>query len=102
MACHVKKVKASENTYPNHHPLHLRRITLLGRHIVDGCFWHACPKHSNLPVNNRPFWRRKLSANKKRDLLVIRTLRKTGWSVLRIWEHELSRKNETRLHRALL
>ena len=74
--------------------------------FVDGCFWHACPKHSNLPVNNRPFWRRKLSTNKKRDLLVIRTLRKTGWTVLRIWEHELTRKNQPRLlrriHRALL
>jgi len=72
--------------------------------FVDGCFWHACPKHSNLPVNNRPFWRRKLSSNKKRDLLVIRTLRKTGWTVLRIWEHELTRKNQPlllrRLHRA--
>jgi len=65
--------------------------------FVDGCFWHACPKHSNLPVNNRPFWRRKLSTNKKRDHLVIRTLRKTGWTVLRIWEHELTSKNETRL-----
>jgi len=74
--------------------------------FVDGCFWHACPKHSNLPVNNRPFWRRKLSTNKKRDHLVIHTLRKTGWTVLRIWEHELTRKNETlllrRIKRALL
>src|SRR5688500_1907499 len=21
--------------------------------FVDGCFWHCCPGHSNLPVNNR-------------------------------------------------
>jgi DNA mismatch endonuclease Vsr len=21
--------------------------------FVDGCFWHRCPKHSNLPRNNR-------------------------------------------------
>ncbi len=25
--------------------------------FVDGCFWHSCPKHSNLPVNNRS-WQR--------------------------------------------
>ena len=31
--------------------------------FVDGCFWHACPKHSNMPTNNRAFWRKKLTAN---------------------------------------
>jgi hypothetical protein len=38
---------------------------------------------------------------KKHDLLVIRTLRKTGWTVLRIWEHELIRKNHPRLLRRI-
>ena len=64
--------------------------------FVDGCFWHGCPKHSNMPANNRAFWRRKLLANKARDLLVTRALRSRGWHVLRIWEHELLRKNEVR------
>lgn len=62
--------------------------------FVDGCFWHSCPKHLRLPVNNRAFWKKKLSANRVRDVLVGRTLRQRGWRVLRIWEHELSRKNE--------
>ena len=57
--------------------------------FVDGCFWHACPRHSNMPVNNRAFWLEKLSRNKARDRLVSRTLRKDGWHVLRIWEHDL-------------
>jgi DNA mismatch endonuclease (patch repair protein) len=65
--------------------------------FVDGCFWHGCPKHETKPKSNRAFWRRKLSANKKRDRLVNRTLRRAGWRVLRIWEHELVRKNEARL-----
>jgi DNA mismatch endonuclease, patch repair protein len=65
--------------------------------FVDGCFWHGCPKHATKPKNNRTFWHRKLSANKKRDRLVTQTLRKLGWQVLRIWEHELARKNEARL-----
>lgn len=59
--------------------------------FVDGCFWHGCPKHSNMPVNNRPFWKRKLAANSLRDSLVIKTLRSRGWRVLRIWEHDLSK-----------
>jgi DNA mismatch endonuclease (patch repair protein) len=59
--------------------------------FVDGCFWHGCPRHSNTPVNNRLFWENKLAANKRRDLLVSKTLRRQGWLVLRIWEHDLSR-----------
>jgi DNA mismatch endonuclease (patch repair protein) len=57
--------------------------------FVDGCFWHQCPKHSNLPANNAAFWLKKLTGNKTRDRLVTVTLRKKGWRVIRIWEHEL-------------
>ena len=64
--------------------------------FVDGCFWHACPVHASKPVTNRAFWRKKLARNKARDRLVNRTLRKAGWRVLRIWQHELKRDNESR------
>lgn len=69
--------------------------------FVDGCFWHGCPKHGTKPANNRAFWRRKFSRNKQRDALVNRTLRRVGWRVLRVWEHELARKNEKRLVRRI-
>ena len=65
--------------------------------FVDGCFWHGCPRHSTMPANNREFWKKKLEANKARDHEVTRTLRKGGWKVLRIWEHELLPQNEKRL-----
>jgi DNA mismatch endonuclease (patch repair protein) len=65
--------------------------------FVDGCFWHGCPKHATQPKNNRAFWENKFSRNKERDRLVMRTLRSQGWRVLRIWEHDLARKNEARL-----
>jgi DNA mismatch endonuclease (patch repair protein) len=70
--------------------------------FVDGCFWHGCLKHCRMPVSNRKFWRRKLSRNRQRDLLVNRTLRKAGWRVLRIWEHQLHRKKEAALLRRIL
>jgi DNA mismatch endonuclease, patch repair protein len=57
--------------------------------FVDGCFWHLCPKCSNMPVNNRAFWEKKLGNNVRRDRLVTRTLRDRGWTVVRVWEHEL-------------
>ena len=69
--------------------------------FVDGCFWHGCPKHATKPKNNRTFWRRKFSANKARDQIVTRTLRRAGWRVLRVWEHELARKSAARLVRRL-
>lgn len=69
--------------------------------FVDGCFWHACPLHATKPKGNAAFWRKKLAANQARDQLVTRALRGDGWRVLRIWEHELTRKHEVRLLRRL-
>lgn len=65
--------------------------------FVDGCFWHACPIHATQPKQNAEFWRAKIARNQARDRLVTRTLRAQGWRVMRIWEHELARKNEPRL-----
>jgi DNA mismatch endonuclease (patch repair protein) len=70
--------------------------------FVDGCFWHACPRHCRMPADNRAFWRAKLARNQARDRLVTRTLRRAGWRVLRIWEHELAGNFETRLLRRIL
>ena len=69
--------------------------------FVDGCFWHGCPKHATFPATRRAFWLAKFARNKARDRLVTRTLRKNGWRVLRIWEHEL-RKPERVLQRVVL
>ncbi|SRR6267143_486649 len=69
--------------------------------FVDGCFWHGCATHASCPISNRTFWAAKLARNKARDRLVVSTLRKCGWRVLRIWQHELPRKDEQRLLRRL-
>ena len=65
--------------------------------FVDGCFWHACPRHATRPRQNAAFWRKKLAANQTRDRQVTRALRRAGWRVLRIWEHALARKQSSRL-----
>jgi DNA mismatch endonuclease (patch repair protein) len=56
--------------------------------FVDGCFWHACPEHGNLPKANRDWWRTKLELNVARDRRNDEALREAGWQVIRIWEHE--------------
>jgi DNA mismatch endonuclease, patch repair protein len=65
--------------------------------FVDGCFWHGCPRCYSEPKSNRAFWRRKIATNRERALAVNRSLRKSGWRVLRVWQHELKRRNELRL-----
>lgn len=65
--------------------------------FVDGCFWHGCPIHATRPKQNAKFWRTKIANNQARDRLVTRRLRAHGWRVMRIWEHELTRKHERRL-----
>lgn len=56
--------------------------------FVHGCFWHGCPKHATIPKTRRGFWQDKISRNRSRDLLVARLLRKAGWRVIRVWEHD--------------
>lgn len=65
--------------------------------FVDGCFWHGCPEHYRRPKGNRSFWDAKIARNIERDAEVTKALRKAGWRVLRLWEHELAKKREKRL-----
>lgn len=56
--------------------------------FVDGCFWHGCPVHGNVPKNNREWWMWKLEGNRRRDEDTNRRLAALGWVVCRVWEHE--------------
>lgn len=58
--------------------------------FVDGCFWHCCPTHRTFPKANAAWWADKLKTNRRRDLDTNRKLRKAGWHVERVWEHEPS------------
>jgi DNA mismatch endonuclease, patch repair protein len=69
--------------------------------FVDGCFWHGCLKHSKPPRSNPTYWQAKMIRNKARDRSVSRALWRKGWRVLRVWEHELARKNEAQLLRRI-
>ena len=61
---------------------------------INGCFWHGCSRHFILPRSNTDFWRRKISGNIKRDKMSYKAMRKDGWRVVKIWEHELSRPDK--------
>jgi len=55
---------------------------------VDGCFWHGCPIHGKVPKTNALWWNEKIEKNKLRDERASQELRRSGWRVVRVWEHE--------------
>lgn len=56
--------------------------------FVDGCFWHSCPIHGTVPKTNVDYWAPKLVRNRLRDDETTRALEASGWTVIRVWEHE--------------
>ena len=61
--------------------------------FVDGDFWHGWhfPRWSHKLT---PFWAEKIGKNRARDLRNFRRLRRAGWTVVRIWEHQIKRSPE--------
>ncbi|MBP8129017.1 MAG: DNA mismatch endonuclease Vsr [Candidatus Hydrogenedentes bacterium] len=61
--------------------------------FVHGCFWHQHPsskcRDARLPKSRQDYWHKKLWQNVARDKTNIRRLRRSGWSVLVVWECQL-------------
>ena len=59
--------------------------------FVDGCFWHGCGTclRNLSPKSNVEYWRNKIGRNIIRDRNVSSSLRKQGWKIVRVWEHDL-------------
>src|SRR5262245_35438514 len=59
--------------------------------FVDGCFWHGCPKCYRRPHSNQKYWDGKVTYNIERDRRNRARLKRDGWRVIRIWEHDVAR-----------
>ena len=57
--------------------------------FIDGCFWHVCPAHFKVPKTNTAWWQEKITDTARRDIEQTRILSERGWSVIRIWEHDI-------------
>lgn len=56
--------------------------------FVDGDFWHGYRFplwQGKLTV----FWRKKIACNRRRDTTNFRRLRRQGWTVIRLWGHDV-------------
>lgn len=68
--------------------------------FVDGDFWHGW----RFPLWKHKLqekWAAKIAVNRERDRKNHRRLRRLGWTVIRIWEHQLKKAPETCLKRVL-
>lgn len=56
--------------------------------LVNGCFWHGCPKHYKEPKTNSSYWSQKIARNVERDAETLKRFKSEGWMVIVLWEHE--------------
>lgn len=57
--------------------------------FIDGDFWHGYRYPVWRKKIKSKFWRDKIETNRARDRRNFAILRKNGWKVIRIWEHEI-------------
>ena len=62
--------------------------------FCDGDFWHGYG-YGKKKKPRKKFWRDKIERNMVRDRKVTRKLRADGWSVIRLWEHDIEKRPES-------
>jgi DNA mismatch endonuclease, patch repair protein len=63
--------------------------------FVDGDFWHGYRMGPRRLSAKPKLWREKILSNKKRDRKINGKLKRMGWKVIRIWEHEIEKTPES-------
>lgn len=69
--------------------------------FVDGCFWHGHDCRNTCPSDNADYWTKKRERNMKHDKEITEIFEQRGWTVIRIWECELKKKNRDLLLKKL-
>ncbi|MDE7328202.1 MAG: very short patch repair endonuclease [Clostridia bacterium] len=62
--------------------------------FVDGCFWHGHDCRNVSPADNLDYWENKRKRNKLRDFQINERFESRGWTIIRIWECELTKKKQ--------
>lgn len=61
--------------------------------FVDGDFWHGW-RFPAWKDKIGDYWKEKIGRNRRRDQKNFRALRRAGWMVIRVWEHEVKADSE--------
>ena len=57
--------------------------------FIDGDFWHGCQFSKQKKRLPKKYWQEKIENNIKRDKRIKAKLKREGWQVLRVWEHDI-------------
>jgi len=70
--------------------------------FIDGDFWHGYRFSKNKKRLPRKYWRSKIEGNITRDKKNRAKLRREGWKVLRIWEHEVIKNHDKAFNKIVM
>ena len=84
------KFEKHPKMYGNPDFVHRRKKIVV---FCDGDFWHGY-RYGQKKRLAKKFWRDKIENNMRRDRRYGRKLRRDGWSVLRLWEHDIEKNPE--------
>ena len=70
--------------------------------FVDGCFWHGHDCRNTRPADNAEYWQKKRERTIRHDKEITALFENRSWTVIRIWECELKKKNFENLKEKLL
>lgn len=59
--------------------------------FIDGDFWHGFRYPLWKKRLNSRFWKDKIERNRQRDKIYHQRLRRLGWKIMRVWEHQLNK-----------
>lgn len=68
--------------------------------FIDGDFWHGY-RFSLWKNDLTPSWQNKISETRKRDQKNFTRLRRQGWKVIRIWQHEIKKDLDKVINRII-
>jgi DNA mismatch endonuclease (patch repair protein) len=68
--------------------------------FIDGDFWHGY-RFPRWKMNIPQFWQEKIGKTRIRDKKNFMNLRKNGWKVIRIWQHEIEKDLNVPMNRVL-
>ncbi len=68
--------------------------------FIDGDFWHGW-RYPKWRDTLSEFWRTKIEKNRARDQRNLRRLRLLGWTVIRVWQHQVDRDFDNTIKRIM-
>ncbi|RMF45189.1 MAG: very short patch repair endonuclease [Deltaproteobacteria bacterium] len=68
--------------------------------FIDGDFWHGY-RFTAWEHKVSDFWKQKINKNRERDRRNHKKLKEMGWTVIRLWQHDLERDFQECIERTI-